>query len=196
MDTASLFSVTSVLLLVAGVAIGMLAGHFTSPAIGEAKRLRSELDRVLLDQENYKASVNSHFRKTAELVGQMTKSYAAVYDHLAGGARTFCDDTGPEQKIPFGPLPAGLAAPDIETAAMDAPTMETAAQDAPPMETTEMDAPTMETAELDSDQDAPHAEMTTADDAALNDLGTGEGVADAGIEETDRLDSKSAGSPS
>jgi len=117
METASWFSITNVLLLLAGVAIGALAGHFTSPAIGEAKRLRSDLDRVLHEQETYKASVNSHFRKTAELVGQMTKSYAAVYDHLAGGARTFCDDSGPEQKLPFEPLPGQLATPAIETGA-------------------------------------------------------------------------------
>ena len=117
MDTASWFSVTNVGLVAAGIGIGVVAGHFASPAIGEARRLRAELDRLLHEHESYKASVNSHFRKTAELVGQMTKSYAAVYDHLAGGARSFCDDTGPEQKLPFAPLPEGLASPVVETSA-------------------------------------------------------------------------------
>jgi uncharacterized membrane-anchored protein YhcB (DUF1043 family) len=115
MDTGSWFSVMNVVLVVVGGAIGAVAGHFASPSIGEAKRLRGELDRMLREHETYRASVDAHFRKTADLVGQMTKSYAAVYDHLAGGARTFCDDSGPGQKLPFEPLPGALAWPVVET---------------------------------------------------------------------------------
>jgi len=117
MDTATWFSLTNAALLAAGIAVGMVAGYFVSPARGETRRLRTELDRVLQEHETYKGSVNAHFRKTADLVGQMTKSYAAVYDHLAGGARTFCDDAGGDRKLPFGPLPGELASPVIETPA-------------------------------------------------------------------------------
>lgn len=108
-------------LVVGGVALGVLVGHFTSPSNGKAKRLRAELDQVLQDHEAYKASVGSHFRKTADLVTQMTRSYAAVYDHLAVGARQFCDGAGPETRIPFEPLPGALASPDIETVAAEEP---------------------------------------------------------------------------
>jgi uncharacterized membrane-anchored protein YhcB (DUF1043 family) len=117
MEAASWFSVASVVFLVIGVAVGAAAGHFLSPAIGEAKRLRSDLERLQREHESYRSSVNSHFRKTADLVGQMTKSYAAVYDHLAGGARRFCDESGSDAAIPFEPLPGALASPVIETAA-------------------------------------------------------------------------------
>jgi uncharacterized protein len=117
MEAASWFSVASVVFLVIGVAIGVAAGHFLSPAIGEAKRLRADLDRIQHEHDSYRSSVNSHFRKTADLVGQMTKSYAAVYDHLAGGARRFCDESGSDAAIPFEPLPGALASPVIETAA-------------------------------------------------------------------------------
>jgi uncharacterized membrane-anchored protein YhcB (DUF1043 family) len=117
MEAASWFSVASVVFLAIGVAVGAAAGHFFSPAIGEAKRLKADLDRIQHEHDSYRSSVNSHFRKTADLVGQMTKSYAAVYDHLAGGARRFCDETGSDAAIPFEPLPGALASPVIETAA-------------------------------------------------------------------------------
>jgi uncharacterized membrane-anchored protein YhcB (DUF1043 family) len=117
MEAASWFSVASMVFLVIGVAIGVAAGHFFSPAIGEARRLKADLDRIQHEHDSYRSSVNSHFRKTADLVGQMTKSYAAVYDHLAGGARRFCDESGSDAAIPFEPLPGALASPVIETAA-------------------------------------------------------------------------------
>lgn len=113
------FSATDAVLAIGGVALGVLLGNLTSPSKRKAKQLRLEIDRLLAEQEAYKASVNSHFRKTADLVGQMTRSYAAVYDHLAGGARQFCDDAGPETRVPFGPLPETLASPEIETEASE-----------------------------------------------------------------------------
>ena len=103
--------------LVLGIAIGLVAGYLLFPAIREAKVLREQLDRTLKEHEDYKASVNTHFRKTADLVGQMTRSYAAVYDHLATGARTFCGDESAGPEVPFGPLPGTLASPVIEAKA-------------------------------------------------------------------------------
>jgi uncharacterized membrane-anchored protein YhcB (DUF1043 family) len=119
MEAASWFSVSSVVFLLIGAAVGAAAGHFLSPAIGESRKLRAEVERLRHEHDSYRSSVNSHFRKTADLVGQMTKSYAAVYDHLAGGARRFCDDSGSDAAIPFEPLPGALASPVIETAAGD-----------------------------------------------------------------------------
>lgn len=120
MDVSSWFTLGSLVFLLVGVAVGVAAGHFWSPAIGEAKRLREDVERLQREHDTYRASVNSHFRKTADLVGQMTKSYAAVYDHLAGGAQRFCGDFGADSSIPFEPLPGALASPTIETAAEEA----------------------------------------------------------------------------
>lgn len=120
MDVSTWFSLGSLVFLVAGVAVGVAIGHFWSPAIGEAKRLRDDVERLQREHDTYRASVNSHFRKTADLVGQMTRSYAAVYDHLAGGAQRFCGDFGADSSIPFEPLPGALASPVIETAAEEA----------------------------------------------------------------------------
>ena len=121
MDWASWLSMMNVVLVVAGIAIGLAAGHFASPAVRQAKRLRIQLEQLLQEHETYKSSVNAHFRKTADLVGDMTKSYAAVYNHLAGGARNFCDDAGAGTKVPFGPLPEALASPVIDAATEQAP---------------------------------------------------------------------------
>lgn len=142
MDTGSWFSVMNLVLVVAGIAVGAVAGHFASPSIGEAKRLHSELDRMRREHESYRDSINAHFRKTADLVGQMTKSYAAVYDHLAGGARTFCDETGPGQKLPFEPLPGELASPVVETPVVDTDGVEEAEIETAAVETVAADWPT------------------------------------------------------
>jgi len=124
-----------VLLVVVGIAIGVAGGYFGFPAIREAKRLREQLEHLLQEHESYKAAVNAHFRKTADLVGQMTKSYAAIYDHLAGGARRFCDDAEAETRLPFGPLPEALGSPEIEAAEVaEGASAEQAAEAAEPAE--------------------------------------------------------------
>ncbi|MFN2377160.1 MAG: YhcB family protein [Candidatus Binatia bacterium] len=117
MEPGSLLSLMSLVVLVVGIAVGLVVGRLTSPAVAEAARLRGEIDRTLREHETYKSSVNSHFRKTADLVGHMTKSYAAVYDHLASGARHFCSDGDSGTQVPFGPLPGALASPVIDGAA-------------------------------------------------------------------------------
>ncbi len=109
-------SVQLIVALVVGVGLGLVAGYLTFPAIREAKRLRIQLDGILAEHETYKKSVSAHFRKTGELVGEMTRSYAAVYDHLATGARSFATETASEMTLPFGPSPGMLASPVIETA--------------------------------------------------------------------------------
>ncbi len=121
--------VMMIVALVVGLAIGALAGSKWSPAVAQAKLLREELERLRKEHDGYRASVNAHFRKTADLVGQMTKSYAAVYDHLAGGARRFCDDEAGDGQLAFSPLPGSLAAPDIEADA--GPSTEAAAPASP-----------------------------------------------------------------
>lgn len=122
MDTNTQFLLIGAALVIVALAAGFFAGRKASPAVEEAKKLKQELEfaqndseRVHREHEAYKTSVNSHFRKTADLVGQMTRSYAAVYDHLSDGARSFCD--GVDSTIPFGPLADALAAPVVETAA-------------------------------------------------------------------------------
>jgi uncharacterized protein len=154
-------TVGNVLVLVVGIAIGVAAGYVTFPQIRQARVLREQLDQALKQHEDYRASVNSHFRKTADLVGEMTRSYAAVYDHLATGARTFCDGKAADEgsRVAFGPLPGALASPVIETTADEAPAAEAAAT--APADTTP--APV----EAATPVVADGSEATASDDAAI-----------------------------
>jgi hypothetical protein len=169
--------------LLLGVAIGLVAGYLLFPAIREAKVLREQLDRTLREHEDYKASVGTHFRKTADLVGQMTRSYAAVYDHLATGARTFGggESAGPE--VPFDPLPGALASPVIEAKAEPvAPVVEA--------------APVAEEATVESEPAADAGAAAAATDAPATDAKTGEESATAAGDQpsapTDRKDNQPA----
>ncbi len=77
----------SELMLVVAVAGGLIAGFFigwlSRPSGGDKEE---ELKRCQEELERYRNEVGGHFAKTAELVGQMTAQYRAVYEHLAEGA--------------------------------------------------------------------------------------------------------------
>lgn len=55
-----------------------------------AKALEAEVGKLKTDFGNYREEVNDHFRTTADLVNNMTSSYKAVYEHLAGGSQKLC----------------------------------------------------------------------------------------------------------
>lgn len=80
-----------VIALVAGAMIGALAYRFFSPSVRQSEEIKSELDHAKRQLSNYKASVNSHFEKTSELVNDLTQNYVKVYQHLAEGAQTLGD---------------------------------------------------------------------------------------------------------
>jgi uncharacterized membrane-anchored protein YhcB (DUF1043 family) len=144
--------VAEVLMLIGGIALGLLLGYFVLPSRREAKRLREELDQLRTQHEEYKSGVSQHFVKTAELVGEMTRSYAAVYDHLAGGAQKFCTEV-PDQALTFGARPAlgdgatftSTAETVSETPLREATAMETPLREATAMETPLREATAMET---------------------------------------------------
>lgn len=77
--------------LVAGVLLGMLIVRLLNPVAGDLDRLKTELEQERAEMERYKASVNSHFDKTSELVSELTQDYVKVYRHLAEGAQTLSD---------------------------------------------------------------------------------------------------------
>lgn len=77
--------------LVAGVVLGAILHKMLSASTGDVDKLRAELERARSEMESYKASVNRHFSKTADLVDELTQDYAKVYQHLAEGAQTLSD---------------------------------------------------------------------------------------------------------
>ena len=89
----------SEIIIVTGIAlvIGMIAGallHKTFHA-GSAKnrRLESQIDQLNDRHTHYQAEVNSHFSKTAELLGKLNADYQKVFNHLAKGAERLGSDT-------------------------------------------------------------------------------------------------------
>jgi uncharacterized membrane-anchored protein YhcB (DUF1043 family) len=80
-----------IIALVAGAMIGALVYRLLAPSVKQADKTKSELDMAREELNNYKASVNSHFDKTSELVSDLTQNYVKVYQHLAEGAQTLGD---------------------------------------------------------------------------------------------------------
>ena len=78
----------SIIALLAGALIGALAYRLLAPSVKQADKTKSELDMAREELSSYKASVDSHFDKTSELVNDLTQNYVKVYRHLAEGAQT------------------------------------------------------------------------------------------------------------
>jgi uncharacterized membrane-anchored protein YhcB (DUF1043 family) len=106
--------VAAVIALV-GVAVGLAIGRFVLPGTRKIKRLESEIEQLRRAHADYRSRVSSHFHKTSELVGQMTASYKAVYDHLADGAQTLC--AGDALPGPAFPAPRLILADNVEVTA-------------------------------------------------------------------------------
>ena len=91
-------------LIAAGVFLfGLCAGCLGWRRYGGAelriRELESELDavHVELDEsqrelDGYREATARHFEQTSELFRDLTRQYAAVYGHLAEGARQLCPD--------------------------------------------------------------------------------------------------------
>ena len=80
-----------IIALVAGAMIGALAYRLLAPSVKQADKTKSELDMARKELSSYKASVDSHFDKTSELVSDLTQDFVKVYQHLAEGAQTLGD---------------------------------------------------------------------------------------------------------
>jgi len=82
-------------LLILGLAIGMLLGRRTSTAGQKYREVERKLDEVLQDKKAYEDEVVEHFSDTAKLLNNLTESYRDVHNHLAKGAATLCLGEGP-----------------------------------------------------------------------------------------------------
>jgi hypothetical protein len=79
-------------LLLTGLALGLLIARLVLPGPKRVRELEDQLEKAHKEHQAYRGCVTTHFRTTAELVGKMTDSYKAVYDHLAHGSQTLCGD--------------------------------------------------------------------------------------------------------
>lgn len=115
--------------MVAGLLLGMLLTGLVGRFFGsnaEAGRQAKQAQEAL---DSYKADVTAHFEKTAELFGNLTDSYRAVYEHMAASAQGLCDTDEVRQRIAASApqaLPREVPAAPPGAAAQADPTDETA----------------------------------------------------------------------
>ena len=77
--------------LFVGALLGVLAHRLLSPRADDVDKLKAELLQSREEMTTYKASVNSHFSKTSDLVNELTQDYVKVYRHLAEGAQALSE---------------------------------------------------------------------------------------------------------
>ena len=83
----------SVILIGVGcLLVGLFIGWLLLPSRKKVRELENKLEETVAEHQVYKSKVGNHFHKTSELVAAMTSSYKAVYDHLAEGAHTLCEE--------------------------------------------------------------------------------------------------------
>ncbi len=85
----SLLSAVGAALFAAGVGAGWWACR-DRDARARAESLAQELEAALREHETYREHVEKHFGQTSDLFRDLTRQYAAVYAHLAEGARDLC----------------------------------------------------------------------------------------------------------
>ncbi len=77
-----------------------IAGGFTATTVilrlTPSKKKNRDLEKHLNDKQdelkNFQQEVTEHFTKTADLLGELAKSYRDVHNHLASGAQNLCKD--------------------------------------------------------------------------------------------------------
>lgn len=89
-------------ILLLGTIVGAIAAWLVLPSRRQLRRVVSELDSLRSEHATYRSNVTQHFEKTSELVANMTASYKAVYDHLATGAESLCDNSKVLEAGEFG----------------------------------------------------------------------------------------------
>lgn len=98
-----------------GLAAGYAIHFFLNPGDSRAKALEQELERLRGESEAYRNQVVEHFQRTSELVQDMTRSYRAVYEHLASSSQQLCNEpvSTPQLDLPErGQLPGTHPAPE------------------------------------------------------------------------------------
>ena len=81
-----------IIIFALGAGSGFVIAWLVLPHKRRCKLLAEELADARNGQTEYRAQVNQHFKKTAELFEQMTDGYRAIYQHLAAGAQTLCEE--------------------------------------------------------------------------------------------------------
>jgi len=75
-----------------GVAAGLALSRINDTYWKRQQNLEKELDVMAKEFQTYRGDVTHHFVTTAQLINNMSKSYRAVFDHLAISSHHLCGD--------------------------------------------------------------------------------------------------------
>jgi uncharacterized membrane-anchored protein YhcB (DUF1043 family) len=89
-DTTSIWA-TGILSFALGLVLGCIGTYLFLGRYSQTAHLREELSELRERFSDYRDQVTRHFMHTSELVQEMTRSYRAVYEHLATGAQELCE---------------------------------------------------------------------------------------------------------
>jgi len=79
---------TGLAILSVGIVVGVAISKWVVFQQGRASELAHQLDEVHAEYASYQEKVDQHFRKTADLLNQLSSNYGAMHQHLALGVQT------------------------------------------------------------------------------------------------------------
>jgi len=88
-ETGTLWAI-GILGLLLGIGLGAIITYAVVSRNSRTHKLQREMDQLAERFTDYRDQVGQHFMHTSDLVKEMTRSYRAVYEHLATGAHHLC----------------------------------------------------------------------------------------------------------
>ena len=92
LDGTSSLWIIGALGVLLGIGLGSIVTYTFTRRNNQNQNLQAELDQLVERFAEYRDQVSQHFMHTSDLVQEMTRSYRAVYEHLATGAYHLCAD--------------------------------------------------------------------------------------------------------
>lgn len=92
LDGTSSLWIIGALGVLLGIGLGSIVTYTLTRRNNQNQNLQAELDQLVERFAEYRDQVSQHFMHTSDLVQEMTRSYRAVYEHLATGAYHLCSD--------------------------------------------------------------------------------------------------------
>ena len=78
--------IVALICLAAGAAIGLLLARLSNPEQQKVRELEGKLQHAEDNLKDYQQEVTEHFIQTSGLINNLTQSYRAVHEHMAGSA--------------------------------------------------------------------------------------------------------------
>ncbi len=79
---------TAIAILSIGVLLGLAMSHLSSTESEKKQLLSKQLDDVHAEYAAYQEKVDEHFKKSADILTELSKHYGSMHQHLAMGMHT------------------------------------------------------------------------------------------------------------